>query len=70
MKIENLSKDEALRSSQWDYYIEDFKGGSELELRQFVESKLQLDDFSFKNLLYRWLTYHNLGILNSGSQPY
>lgn len=62
MKIENLSKDEALRSSQWDYYIEDFKGGSELELRQFVESKLKLDDYSFKNLLYRWLTYHNLEI--------
>lgn len=68
MKIENLSKDEALRSSQWDYYIEDFKGGSELELRQFVESKLQLDDYSFKNLLYRWLTYHNLEILNSETQ--
>lgn len=70
MKIEHLSKNEALHGFQWDSYIEDFKGGSELELRQFVETKVQLDDYSFKNLLYRWITFHNLGFSDSETQTY
>ena len=60
MILENITKEQALRSSDWDYLLEGFNGGWIKILKEFISTKVQIDDESFSNLLYRWRIYHIL----------
>ena len=44
-------------SSAWDYIIENFPGGWDKELHEFVLSKIKVSDEEVNNLINRWKRY-------------